>query len=131
MSRKDPEKDREYQREYRLANRDEINRKKREYTREYMRKIRKERERWRKKNPEKYMEYLKKNREYKREWAFKKAKEKNPNAKHRGFYHDFETHHELAINSGIQSQRDWYECHQRGFFPDGIYSQPNQAFRRK
>ena len=108
--------------------------KRRERQKKYMRKIRKERERWRKENPEKYMEYQKKDRAYKREWASKKAKEKNPNAKTgtrwSGFYYDFETHREFAMNSGIQNVREWYECHRRGFFPDGIYSQPNQAFRK-
>ena len=91
------------------------------------------------KDPEKQREYYRKNaerrKEYQREWAFKKAKEKNPNAKHRdgnffrNFY-DFETHRELAMSSGIQNQREWVECHQRGFLPDGIYSNPNQVFRR-
>ena len=28
-------------------------------------------------------------------------------------YHDFETHRQLAINSGIQNQREWIECYKR------------------
>ena len=78
-------------------------------------------------NPEKRREW---HREYQREWALKKAKEKNPNAKHHSFY-DFETHRELAINSGIQSQREWFECFKLELMPDGIYQNPNKVFRRK
>ena len=45
-------------------------------------------------------------------------------------FHDFETHRELAINSGIRTQREWTECSERGFLPDGIYSYPAKIFKR-
>lgn len=72
-----------------------------------------------------------KSREYHREYMRKFRKEKNPNAKHHGSYYDLETHRELAMNSGIQSQPEWCECHKRGFMPDGIYFTPDREFRRK
>ena len=46
-------------------------------------------------------------------------------------FHDFETHRELAITSGINDAREWKECYKLGLFPDGIYSNPDQAFGRK
>ena len=46
-------------------------------------------------------------------------------------FHDFETHRGLAMSSGIRTQMEWYECHKMGLFPDGIYSNPDQAFSRK
>ena len=46
-------------------------------------------------------------------------------------FHDFETHRELAMSSGIRTQMEWYECHKMGLFPDGIYSNPDQSFGRK
>ena len=55
----------------------------------------------------------------------------HPNTRSRDSYHDFETHRELAVNSGIQSQPEWVECHQRGFFPDGIYRNPDKTFNPK
>tara|TARA_B100000029_G_scaffold438802_1_gene454991 strand:+ start:319 stop:615 length:297 start_codon:yes stop_codon:yes gene_type:complete len=98
MAHKDPEKAREYYKE------------------------------WREKNREKH-------KEYQREWYIKKAKKKDPNYKFpsKGLdaYHDYETHHQLAICSGIRTEREWTECFQRGFMPDGIYSDPSRAFRRK
>ena len=72
-----------------------------------------------------------KRREYKREWYLKYAKEKNPNYKPQIKYYDFETHRELAMNSGIQSQPEWVECHQRGFLPDGIVQNPDRKFMRE
>ena len=48
-----------------------------------------------------------------------------------GLFHDFETHRELAINSGIQNQREWSECCKMGLMPDGIYADPQQAFGRQ
>ena len=80
---------------------------------------------WRKKNPED----KEKRREYNRV-KYLRNKKKDPNYKPQDSYHDFETHRELAINSGIQSQREWFECFKMGLFPDGIYSQPNHAFGR-
>ena len=46
-------------------------------------------------------------------------------------YYDFETHRELAINSGIEYIREWRECHTRGFMPDGIYRNPDKTFNPK
>ncbi len=87
------------------------------------------------KDPEKHREqqrqWRKKNPNYMTEWK----KKKNPNYKsrrdRRDAHYDFETHHQLAINSGIRTEREWYECHKIGLFPDGIYQNPNTAFRRK
>ncbi len=67
---------------------------------------------WRKKNPNYYRE----------RW-----RNKNPMQT----YHDFETHHQLAINSGIETVLEWVMCHKMGLFPDGIYANPNQAFGRQ
>ena len=72
-------------------------------------------------------DYAEKAREYQRNYR----KIKNPNIKRHDSYHDFETHHQLAINSGIQSQREWRECYIRGFMPNGIYIDPERSFRRK
>ena len=46
-------------------------------------------------------------------------------------FYDYDTHKQLAMNSGINSAVEWHECHKMRFFPDGIYSNPNKAFRRK
>ena len=46
-------------------------------------------------------------------------------------FHDYDTHKQLAMNSGINSAVEWHECHKMRLFPDGIYSNPNKAFRRK
>ncbi len=82
-------------------------------------------------------------REYYRQWIEKTGKrdrseymrqyyiKEHPNCKSRITYYDFETHRELAINSGIHLQREWYECHKRGFMPEGIYRSPHEAFGRK
>ena len=75
---------------------------------------------WRERNPEK-------NREYQRNYR----KIKNPNIKPHDSYYDFETHRELAMNSGIENMREWFECSKRGLLPDGIYSHPENIFRRK
>ena len=106
MPRKDPEKQREYHREWRKKNPNY------------------DRERWEngETNPERTRV---KSREYYRE--------KHPNCKHRYgvFHHDFETHHQLAINSGIETVLEWVMCHKMGLFPDGIYVNPADAFKRK
>ena len=48
--------------------------------------------------------------------------------KRRDSYYDFETHRQLAMSSGIRTAMEWYECHKRGFMPDGIYSDPSKPF---
>ena len=65
-----------------------------------------------------------KRREYQREWE---RKNRNKNFHH----YDFETHRELAMNSGIETQREWWECHKMGLIPNGIYADPPQAFREQ
>ena len=55
----------------------------------------------------------------------------HPNTRSHDSYYDFETHHQLAIHSGIQSNQEWLECHKMGLFPDGIYANPAEAFKRK
>ncbi len=87
----------------------------RKYAKRYMAKLSKE-------NREKILEY-------KRNWWRQNAPKKNPNYKPQVTYYDFETHRELAINSGIQNEREWYECFKRGFMPDGIYGSPDKSFR--
>ena len=106
MGYNDPEKQSEYHREWREKNKERNSDRHRE---------------WR----EKHMEYQRaKSREYYRE--------KHPNCKHRyGAYHDFETHHQLAINSGIETALEWRECVKLGLMPDGIYQNPADAFKRK
>ena len=46
-------------------------------------------------------------------------------------FHDYTTHKELAINSGIKDKKEWQECHSLGFMPDGIFTSPDQAFGRR
>ena len=107
MGYKDPAKSREYQREWREKHKETESDRHRE---------------WRNKNPEKFRA---KSREYYRE--------KHPNCKHRYgvFHHDFETHRQLAINCGIETALEWKMCHKMGLFPDGIYQDPAEAFKRK
>ena len=86
------------------------------------------------KDPEKRREYYQNNKEQKREYQRNYRKINNPNVRrYNNLYHyyDFETHRELAMSSGIQSQREWIECHKMGLVPDGIYRNPYQAFRRQ
>ena len=93
MARKDSEKRREYNRE------------------------------WRKKNKEK-------NREYRIDYFRNRYIKKHPNVKRRfSGYYDFETHRELAINSGIENMPEWIEVHQMGLMPDGIYRRPDQYLK--
>tara|TARA_B100000029_G_scaffold328293_1_gene320612 strand:+ start:441 stop:872 length:432 start_codon:yes stop_codon:yes gene_type:complete len=47
-----------------------------------------------------------------------------------GRYYDFETHRELAINSGIENMPEWIEVHQMGLMPDGIYRRPDQYLKK-
>ena len=58
-------------------------------------------------------------------------RKKHPNVKRRDAYYDFETHRELAMNSGINGSREWHECYKMGLFPDGIYHSPDDVFKRK
>ena len=76
------------------------------------------------KDPVKRKEYQD---EYNRKW--RKQKGMIPHSSH----YDFETHRELAMNSGIQSKREWKECYKMGLFPDGIYQDPakHNAFGAK
>ena len=46
-------------------------------------------------------------------------------------FYDFQTHKELAVQSGIMNSREWVECHKMGLMPEGIYSKPERKFRRK
>ena len=80
------------------------------------------------KDPEKRREYYQNNKEQKREYQRNYRKINNPSVRH---YYDFETHRQLAMSSGIQCQREWYECHKMRLMPDGIYRNPNQAFGRR
>ena len=84
---------------------------------------------------------LEKNREYQREWRKKNPdysskfhkllyRKKHPNVKHYDSYHDYETHHQLAMSSGIRTQKEWFECFKQGLMPDGIYTDPSRVFRR-
>ena len=70
---------------------------------------------------------------YNRKWWRSWKKKKDPNYKPRITFHDYETHRELAMNSGIQSKREWKECYKMGLFPDGIYQDPakHNAFGAK
>ena len=81
---------------------------------------------WRNKNPNYMKEWRKKNPNA----CWERYRKENPNAKRRSFY-DFEAHYQLAIHSGIQSNQEWLECHKMGLFPDGIYANPAEAFKRK
>ena len=81
---------------------------------------------WRNKNPNYMKEWRKKNPNA----GWERYRKENPNAKRRSFY-DFETHHQLAINSGIDTAFEWVMCHKMGLFPDGIYANPAETFKRK
>ena len=95
------------------------------------------------KDPEERKEYQRewenrnkeKRSEYRIEWRKEhpnyhiEHRKKHPNVKRHDSHYDFETHRELAMNSGIQNQREWFECSKRGLLPDGIYSHPDQSFR--
>ena len=122
MPLKDLEKRREYDRQWKRKNVDPE--KRREYYRqwiknnlEYDRKYSKE---YRKKNDKKIKEKQK-------QWY----KNKHPNCKSHNSYYDYETHRELAINSGINEVREWHECFKMGLVPDGIYRCPDQKFKKK
>ena len=54
--------------------------------------------------------------------------------KRRGFKaripkYSLEIHQQLAMNSGIETSREWFECYKLGLFPDGIYSDPQTIFK--
>ena len=72
-----------------------------------------------------------KQRERSRLMMKEKYRKEHPNVKHYDSYHDFETHRELAMNSGIENMREWRECCKIGLMPDGIYCNPHKKFRRK
>ena len=78
-------------------------------------------------------QYHRDNKERRNKMRTEYYRKKHPNYKPRrdSPHYDFETHRELAINSGIQSQREWHECYKLGFMPDMIYFNPDKAFRRK
>ncbi len=122
MPIKDPEKRREYQRQYRKEHPN--------YQIDVLKKM--------KKNPERYKQHCLKGRQYHSDNRERRNKTRlesyyktHPNSKPRITHYDFETHRELAINSGIQQQREWYECHKMGLMPDGIYRNLHEAFRRQ
>ncbi len=73
-----------------------------------------------------------KQREEWHKYYLKKCKKKDPNYKPRitGRYYYFEAHHQLAMSSGIESAWEWRECFKLGLMPDGMYSNPDNAFRR-
>ena len=84
------------------------------------------------KRREYHREWRKKNKEYRIDYFRNRYIKKHPNVKRRfSGYYDFETHRELAMSSGIQSQREWVECSKLRLLPDGIHSHPEKAFRRK
>lgn len=76
-------------------------------------------------------QYHKDNKEKRNKMRAENYRKKHPNYKPRITHYDFETHRELAMNSGIQSQPEWRECSKRGLLPDGIHSRPDRVFRRK
>lgn len=84
------------------------------------------------KNRERILERQKKYNKTNGKSKFRKwYRKEHPNVKHYDSYCDFETHHKLAINSGIESSHEWAECHKMGLMPDMIYADPSRAFRRK
>jgi hypothetical protein len=70
-------------------------------------------------------------REYQRQWERENYRKKHPLSLHYDSYYDFETHRELAIHSGINYAKEWYECHTMGLMPNGIYHSPDRTFGRK
>tara|TARA_B100000029_G_C17277509_1_gene852220 strand:+ start:233 stop:628 length:396 start_codon:yes stop_codon:yes gene_type:complete len=45
-------------------------------------------------------------------------------------FYDYDTHKQLAMNSGIRTSFEWHECHELGLMPDGIYHDPDKTFSR-
>ena len=84
---------------------------------------------YRKAQKEKIAKYQKdwneKNTEHRKEYVRKKF-----NFKPRKTIFDLETHRQLAMNSGIETSREWQECYQLGLFPDGICCTPQEHFRK-
>ena len=66
-------------------------------------------------------------KERKREALEKKLGRK---MKRRNNFYDLEIHHQLAMNSGIETSREWQECYQLGLFPDGICCTPQEHFKK-
>ena len=58
-------------------------------------------------------------------------RKEHPNAKRHESFYEFDTHYQLAIHSGIQSNHEWRECCKIGLMPNGIHSRPDRVFRRK
>jgi len=44
--------------------------------------------------------------------------------------YDLEAHHQLALNSGIQSYDEWLECWKLGMMPVGIVRRPDRKFKK-
>mgnify|MGYP001808059394 CR=1 FL=1 len=85
------------------------------------------------KDPEKRREYRKdwesKNKEKLRMYQIRnneKRRLQNNSKRRNGVHLDFKTHHELALNSGIQSQTEWWECHAMGLMPEGVVYHPER-----
>ena len=140
MAHKDLEKTREYLRQWRKKNPEKCKEYiKREYgnSKETDKKYRiknAERLKAKRDEPENKAKRKKTNKKYRIknvERLKAKRRERQKGVIHRDSYCDFETHRELAINSGINESREWWECHKMGFMPDGIYWEPGRAFRRQ
>ena len=120
MARKDPEKDREYDRKWKKENPEKF---REYYKRNKKRILEKQREYQKTRDP-------KKQKEYKRNWYLQYRQKKNPNYKPKVTFHDYETHHQLAMGSGIRTHREWVECYKLGLMPDGIYIDPAASFSK-
>ena len=75
-------------------------------------------------------QYHKDNKEKRNKMRAENYRKKHPNYKPRITHYDFETHRELAMNSGIRTSFEWHECHELGLMPDGIYHAPDKTFSR-
>lgn len=83
---------------------------------------------------------VEKRREYRKDWESKnkekirmykiryneKRRLQNNSKRRNGVHLDFKTHHELALNSGIQSQTEWFECCKMGLMPEGVVYHPER-----
>ena len=129
MPRKDPEKLKEYKREWERKNKEKRRWHKREWARKNKEKISdKTKERYH--NPS-IPNYYENNKAKVLKYQKDRYRKKQPNARHHDAYYDFETHRELAMSSGIRTHREWRECCKMGLIPNGIYSSPDRVFRRK
>ena len=113
------EQQREYKREYYQKNKEKNKEQQREYKREY-------REKNKEKLREHIREYREKNKEKIREHNQKRLGRK---IKRRVFY-DLETHRQLAMNSGIETVREWIEVYKMGMMPDGIVCRLSEFFKK-